>query len=81
MRIQNTVPEACPVCGKETTLDVTEPHPTHPEIELRTYRRADCGPVKTTSVRVRPSRSERPSSLRNWGIRPKTPDQSRTPPR
>ena len=54
MRIQNTVQEACPVCGKETTIDATEPHPTHPEIELRTYRCADCGPVKTISVRSRP---------------------------
>jgi rRNA maturation protein Nop10 len=54
MPIQNTVQEACPVCGKETTLDATEPHPAHPEIELRTYRCADCGPVKTISVPSRP---------------------------
>jgi len=51
MRIQNTVQEACPVCGKDITLASTEPHPTHPELELRTYRCADCGPVKTTSLR------------------------------
>jgi uncharacterized Zn finger protein len=59
MPIQNTVQQACPVCGKETTLDVTEPNPTHPEIELRTCRCADCGPVKTTSVRGRPSSLQR----------------------
>jgi hypothetical protein len=27
--IQNIVHEACPICGKETTLAVIEPHPTH----------------------------------------------------
>ena len=54
MRIRNTVQEPCPVCGKEITLASTEPHPTHPEIELRTYRCEDCGPVKTTSARRLP---------------------------
>jgi uncharacterized Zn finger protein len=49
MRSQNIV-QACPACGKETTLAVTKPHPTHPEIELRTYRCVDCGLVKTTSA-------------------------------
>jgi hypothetical protein len=34
MWIQNIVQEACPICGKETTPAVIEPHPTHPEMEL-----------------------------------------------
>jgi uncharacterized Zn finger protein len=51
MRVQNIVRDACPICGKETTLAVIEPHPTHPERELHTYRCVDCGPVKTSSVR------------------------------
>ena len=59
MRIQNIVQEACPVCGKETTLAVVEPHPTHPETELHTYRCVDCGPVKTTSIRSLPGRLPR----------------------
>jgi uncharacterized Zn finger protein len=54
MRIQSIVQEACPVCGKETTLAVIEPHLTHPEMELHTYRCVDCGPVKTRSIRLRP---------------------------
>jgi hypothetical protein len=37
MRIQSIVQEACPVCGKETTLAVVEPHLTHPEMELHIY--------------------------------------------
>ena len=53
MWIQNIVHEACPICGKETTLAVIEPHPTHPEMELHTYRCVDCRPVKTTSLRLR----------------------------
>jgi uncharacterized Zn finger protein len=43
------VQDACPICGKETTGAVIEPHPAHPEMELRTYRCVDCGPVRTTS--------------------------------
>jgi hypothetical protein len=33
MRFQNSVKDGCPICGKETTLAVIEPHPTHPEKE------------------------------------------------
>jgi uncharacterized Zn finger protein len=59
MWIQTTVQKPCPVCGKETTLDATEPHPTHTEIELCTYRCVDCGLVRTTSVQRRPGRLPR----------------------
>jgi uncharacterized Zn finger protein len=50
MRIQNIVHDACPICCKEVTLAVIEPHPTHSTITLHTYRCVDCGAVKTTSV-------------------------------
>jgi len=50
MRVQNILRNACPICGKEITLAAIEPHPTHSERELHTYRCVDCGPVKTTSV-------------------------------
>ena len=53
MRFQNSVKDGCPICGKETTLAVIEPHPTHPERELHTYRCGVCGPVETTSHRRR----------------------------
>jgi hypothetical protein len=56
---ENSVPEAFPICGKAITVAVVEPHPTHPETELHTYRCEDCGPVKTTSVRLRASRLPR----------------------
>jgi uncharacterized Zn finger protein len=59
MWIKSIVHEACPICGKETTLAVIEPHPTRPEIEFHTYRCVDCGPVKTTSLRLRPGRLPR----------------------
>jgi uncharacterized Zn finger protein len=51
MRVQNIIQDPCPICGKETTLAVIEPHPIHPERELHTYRCGVCGPVKTTSHR------------------------------
>jgi hypothetical protein len=34
MRVQNSLQDPCPICGKETTLAVIEPHPIHPEREL-----------------------------------------------
>ena len=30
MRVQNSPQDPCPICGKDITLAVTEPHPTHP---------------------------------------------------
>ena len=49
MRARTIVPSACPTCGKQTSLAAIEPHPTHPEIELLTFRCEDCGPVRTAS--------------------------------
>ena len=46
MRTRTIVPTACPTCGKQTSLAAIEPHPTHPEIELLTFRCEDCGPVQ-----------------------------------
>jgi hypothetical protein len=51
MRIKNIVAEACHICGKQTSLAAIEPHPTHPEMELHTFRCDDCGPVRTVSRR------------------------------
>jgi uncharacterized Zn finger protein len=53
MRVETSAQDECPICGKETTLAAIEPHPTHPEMELHTYRCVDCGPVRTTSVQPR----------------------------
>jgi hypothetical protein len=49
MRIKNIVPEACHICGKQTALAAIELHPTHPEMELHTFRCKDCGLVRTVS--------------------------------
>ena len=49
MHTHSIVPTACPTCGKQTSLTAVEPHPTHPEIELLTFRCEDCGPVRTAS--------------------------------
>jgi uncharacterized Zn finger protein len=64
MRVQNNIQDPCPICGKETTVAEIEPHPTHPEMELHTFRCGDCGPVKTTSRRRRGGKSYR--ELLSW---------------
>ena len=64
MWIHKVVLEACPICSKETTLAGVEPHPTHPETELHTYRCVDCGLVKTRSIRSRSGRLLRASGIR-----------------
>jgi hypothetical protein len=51
MRIQNIVAKECLICGKKTSLAAVEPHPTHPEMELYTFRCVDCGMVRTVSHR------------------------------
>ena len=63
MWIHKVVLEACPICSKETTLAGVEPHPTHPETELHTYRCVDCGLVKTRSIRSRSGRLPRASGI------------------
>ena len=63
MRIKNFVPEACLICGKQTSLAAIEPHPTHPEIELHTFRCDDCGPVRTVSHIAGGNCTERHSDL------------------
>jgi predicted RNA-binding Zn-ribbon protein involved in translation (DUF1610 family) len=57
------VQHPCPICGKATAIALIEPHPTHPERELHTYRCLDCGPVKTTSVRPHSGRLTRAAQL------------------
>jgi hypothetical protein len=63
MRIKEIVPEPCHICGKQTSLAAIEPHPTHPEVELRTFRCDDCGPVRTVSHIAGGNRTERHSNL------------------
>ena len=50
MRVQNSLQDPCPICGKETTLAVIEPHPTHPERELHTYRVPIAGRSKLRRI-------------------------------
>jgi DNA-directed RNA polymerase subunit RPC12/RpoP len=45
--------DTCFTCGKAITLDVCEPHPTRADIELRNFRCASCGHVKTVAVSLR----------------------------
>jgi uncharacterized Zn finger protein len=63
MWIHKVVLEVCPICSKETALAGVEPHPTHPETELHTYRCVDCGLVKTRSIRSRSGRLPRASGI------------------
>ena len=69
MRVQNSLQDPCPICGKDITLAVIEPHPTHPERELHTYRCVDCGPVSLSGWGVKPVEfpaGERPDPMQLW---------------
>src|SRR5271167_4500716 len=47
----------CPVCGAETVLAVTEPHPTHINCEIHGYECHRCGPVNFLVVPRLPRQS------------------------
>ena len=40
----------CPVCGAETTLAESEPHPLHAKFEIHGYLCDRCGPIKSVVV-------------------------------
>ena len=48
---------SCPNCALTLTLEMCEPHPTRADVELRNFRCATCGPVKTVAISLRPGTS------------------------
>ena len=50
------IDEPCPKCRKpirQTTIDV---HPTNRDLALHIYECADCGPVKTKIISLKPKK-------------------------
>jgi phage FluMu protein Com len=48
------VDDRCPKCRKPTMQAVVELHPTNPDLALQNFECADCGPVKTKIIWLKP---------------------------
>jgi hypothetical protein len=46
--------DSCPNCHKPTMQAVIEPHPTRRDLALENFACADCGPVKTKVLSLKP---------------------------
>ena len=46
--------ETCPRCRKPTMQGVIEAHPSRRDIALENFVCADCGPVKTKIISLKP---------------------------
>jgi hypothetical protein len=49
--------EDCPRCRKPIRLSTIEPHPSRRDEALHMFECADCGPVKTKVLSLRPMTS------------------------
>ena len=48
--------DPCPRCHKPTMDSVIEAHPRRNDIALQNFRCADCGPVKTVVLSLKPGK-------------------------
>jgi hypothetical protein len=49
--------ETCPKCRKPIMQGVVEPHPSRRDVALENFVCADCGPVKTKIISLKPDKS------------------------
>jgi len=47
--------ETCPKCRKRVMAVDIDLHPTDPDLAVRTSYCADCGPVSSSSMSIRPA--------------------------
>jgi hypothetical protein len=48
--------DICPKCHKPMLRAVIEPHPTRHDLALQNFECADCGPVKTNILSLKPGK-------------------------
>ena len=46
--------DPCPECGKRMTQATIERHPTRNDLAVHSFYCADCGPVKTQIISLKP---------------------------
>jgi hypothetical protein len=46
--------DLCPKCQRPTMKAVIESHPTDRDLAIQKFRCADCGPVKTKFISLKP---------------------------
>jgi hypothetical protein len=54
MSLNFAIADTCPRCRKPIRLATIKPHPTRPDEALHSLECADCGPVKTKVLPLRP---------------------------
>jgi hypothetical protein len=47
--------DACPKCRKATMRAVVQLHSTNPNLALQNFECAECGPVRTKILSIKPS--------------------------
>jgi len=53
--------DPCPKCSKGKMQSVIEAHPSRPDLALHNFHCADCGPIKTEVLSLKPP--ARPSDV------------------
>jgi hypothetical protein len=59
--------DACPKCGKPLLQAVIELHPTRSDRALHDFTCANCGPIKTKIISLKPG--EAPLEVTAWRIK------------
>jgi hypothetical protein len=57
MSIDLFMNDTCPKCRKPIRRTTVTPHPTRRELAIHSFECADCGPVKTKIISVKPNKS------------------------
>jgi C4-type Zn-finger protein len=48
--------EPCPKCGKPTMQSEIDPHPSRTDVAIQNFHCADCGPIKTVVLSLKPGK-------------------------
>jgi hypothetical protein len=54
MSYDTFIDEICPRCHKPVKPAVIEPHPTRRDLALQNFECANCGPIKTKVISLKP---------------------------
>jgi hypothetical protein len=58
--------EVCPKCRNAVMQSVVEAHPSRHDIALHNFECADCGPIKTKVISLKPKTDLRPGDVSDF---------------